>query len=73
MLERLLNVKEVAQLLNVKENTVYDWVCIQFIPYIKLGRLVRFNQSEVLKWLDNRTNNGRTKRIPDIKLTNIRN
>jgi excisionase family DNA binding protein len=71
MTERLLNVKEVSQTLNVKESTVYDWVSIGFIPHYKIGKLVRFKESEVLKWLEKKRNNGRVKRIPE--LTTIRN
>jgi excisionase family DNA binding protein len=73
MNKALLNVREVAQLLNVKENTVYDWVSSNFIPHYKISKFVRFRETEVLQWLDKKRIKGRVTRIPDIDLTNITN
>lgn len=70
-MERLLNVKELSKILSIKESTIYDWVSIGFIPHHKLGKLVRFKESEILQWLDKKRNNGRVKRIPEI--TTFRN
>jgi len=50
-MERLLNIKELSQLLSVKEGTIYAWVHEDLIPYYKLNRLVRFRESEINEWL----------------------
>jgi len=50
-MERLLNIKELSQLLIVKAGTIYDWVHKDLIPYYKLNRLVRFRESEINEWL----------------------
>ena len=50
-MERLLNITELSNLLNVKQSTIYDWVHKNLIPYVKLNRLVRFRESEITEWL----------------------
>jgi len=50
-MERLLNIKELSQILNVKAGTIYDWVHKDLIPYYKLNKLVRFQESEINEWL----------------------
>lgn len=59
MLERLLNVKEVSQILNVKEGTIYDWVSQNYIPHFKISKFVRFNEAEILEWLNKKHIKGR--------------
>ena len=38
--------------MNISIETVYAWTSQKRIPYIKMGRLVRFNVDEVTKWLE---------------------
>ena len=42
------------------KGTLQIWVCTgrYEIPYIKLGRLVRFRRSSLLKWLSSRERGG---------------
>ena len=49
----LINVKQLSTMLNVKTKTIYDWIYDNRvkIPYYKLGKLVRFNIDEIMKWL----------------------
>lgn len=42
----LLDVKETAKLLRLKESTVRAWVLKKRIPYVKLGRRVFFRLSD---------------------------
>ncbi len=52
-MEKLMNVEEVSELLNVSVSTVRKWVHTGFIPHVKLGkRSVRFEASALLKWLE---------------------
>lgn len=51
-MEKLINVKQVSELLEVHVSTVYDWVNRGSIPYVKLGRLVRFKKAEIFRWID---------------------
>ena len=45
-----LTVPEVAELLRVKERTVYTWVSKRIIPYRKAGRFTLFDRDEILRW-----------------------
>jgi len=48
--DRLLDVKEAAQLLSVRPSTLYQWAYERRIPVVKLmGRALRFRQSEIEK------------------------
>ncbi len=42
----LLDVKETAKLLRLKESTIRAWVLKRRIPYVKLGRRIFFRQSD---------------------------
>lgn len=49
----VMDVKAVAELLQVKPKTVYSWIQYKQIPdklYRKLGRRPRFIYDEVIKW-----------------------
>lgn len=51
-LEKLLTVKEVAELLGVPVSTVYQWRYQgEGPPSLKLGRHVRYRPSDVEAWL----------------------
>jgi excisionase family DNA binding protein len=49
---RLLNVKQLAEILNVKEKTLYHWERQGRLPCIRLGRLVRFDYDTVMKRME---------------------
>jgi excisionase family DNA binding protein len=50
-MERLLSIKEVSERLSIKENTLRAWVFQRRIPTIRLGRLVRFRESDLAAWV----------------------
>jgi excisionase family DNA binding protein len=59
---RLLTVDQVASRLQVKPRTVYHWVHEQYIPSIKLGSLIRFDQNSIATWVKKRETVGRISR-----------
>ena len=68
-LDKLLNVKQVSQILSVKASTIYWWCRIGFIPHRKIGHLTRFSEREVYKWLEKMEHcEGRRNPIPTIDL-----
>ena len=68
-MERLFTIEQLAEYLQVKKSTIRDWCHTQFIPFTKVGRLVRFREKDVLKWLQQRSIKGRRKRkLEDINL-----
>jgi len=50
--ETLLNVKQVAQYLQLKESTIYSWAQDNKIPAIKIGRTWRFRRADLDQWLE---------------------
>jgi excisionase family DNA binding protein len=53
--DRLLRAREVAELLGLSPSTVLDWFESGRLPGFKLSsRAVRFRESEVLAWLEDR-------------------
>lgn len=61
-MEKLLTSEQLAEMLQVKLSTIYQWTHTGFVPFIKVGRLIRFRESDVVKWLEKRNNPGRLKR-----------
>jgi len=54
---------EAAEYIGVSENTIVVWRCVgrYAIPFIKVGRLVRYRRSDLEAWLESRTRtNGTT-------------
>ena len=74
-MEPLLTAEEVSKMLNVKVSTVYEWARMDYIPHIHLGMgrkkpLVRFSPTAVEEWLESKSKQGRTTRVPTCFLVN---
>jgi excisionase family DNA binding protein len=56
-LQSILPPPDAAEYLGVTENTLSVWRCVKrhAIPYIKVGRLVKYRQSDLDTWLASRT------------------
>lgn len=50
--KRFLGITELAQYLGIAKGTVYVWVCHRKIPFLKVGRLVKFDVRKIEKWLE---------------------
>jgi len=48
---KLLDVKEIAQILSVKASTLYQWAELGQIPCIKINGALRFDIEDVLNWI----------------------
>jgi excisionase family DNA binding protein len=51
MNQNLIGIKEMALKLNVPESWLYSRTRTKGIPHYKVGKYVRFNESEVWEWL----------------------
>ena len=51
----LLTPDEVCSLLKIKKQRLYEWVHFGLIPYIKLGRFLRFSRKKIFEWLEENT------------------
>jgi len=54
MPERLLKIREAAELLGMSENFLYKLVEGQQMPHVRVGRSVRFDPQELSAWIDER-------------------
>jgi excisionase family DNA binding protein len=54
-METFLDAGQVAEVLGLSLATIRKWVLVQYIPYQKLGRAVRFSVPEIREWVKNRT------------------
>lgn len=54
-MNKLLTIDELAGRINIKKKMIYDLVYTKRIPYIKVGRLLRFKEDLIETWLQQRT------------------
>ncbi len=55
-IEQLMTTRDVAERLRISEETLSTWRCTgaQALPYVRVGRLVRYRPSEVNAYLEGR-------------------
>ncbi|SLM49331.1 conserved protein of unknown function [Nitrospira japonica] len=58
-MRRLLTISEASEYLGISKLTLYDWVCCRKISFVKVGRLLKFRQEHLDKWIDEHTINQR--------------
>ncbi|MHB8173967.1 MAG: helix-turn-helix domain-containing protein [Nitrospirota bacterium] len=57
--KQLMDTNEASEFLGISKNTLYEWVVQNKVPYIKVGRLVKFRKVELEEWLKKRTRDER--------------
>ncbi len=50
-----MNIKELAEYLDISEGTIYKKVSNHEIPFTKLGTLLRFSKWSIDQWIDQNT------------------
>lgn len=55
MNDRLYNLKEISEYLGLSESCIYTWVNQRQIPFIKLGRSLKFRFKDIERWIDENT------------------
>jgi excisionase family DNA binding protein len=53
-LEKLLTLNEMAEQLNVKQSWLKAMIFRNEIPFIKIGKHIRFSPKEIQKWIEDR-------------------
>ena len=66
-MEKLLTPQEIAEVLGVQPSTIYQWTHQGYIPYVKIGKFVRFKEKDVERWVESKTSNGRVTRKTDVR------
>jgi excisionase family DNA binding protein len=54
MERRYLSIKELSEYLGIPKYTIYSWTSMKKIPYVKLGRAIRFDMTEIESWIKER-------------------
>lgn len=67
-MDRLLTVDDLSAWLQVKPRTIYQWVHEGYIPVVKLGSLVRFDQASVREWVRKRESPGRASKRLEVDI-----
>jgi len=49
---RYIGIKELSEYIGITEGTLRVWVCHKKIPYVKVGRLVKFDLRKIDQWLE---------------------
>ena len=62
VLEKLLTVDEVAELLALSPRTIYKWTTSRRIPFLRVGRRLRFSESDLKAWLDSKKQDFKARR-----------
>ena len=55
LVSRLIGIQEAARYTGIKATTLYKWVSQRKIPYIKMGRLVKFDPVKLEEWIKQQT------------------
>ena len=68
MNRRLLNVQELSELTGLSKNTIYCWVSQRRIPFVKCGRLTKFDLKAIDEWIkENTVKEEKFERAPGFK------
>jgi excisionase family DNA binding protein len=51
-METLLCIDELAGNLKVTEQTIRKWIFKRQIPFVKIGKVIRFRPSKIDQWID---------------------
>ncbi|PKM97435.1 MAG: transcriptional regulator [Elusimicrobia bacterium HGW-Elusimicrobia-1] len=54
MEKRLLTIDELTEYIAVPRGTIYNWVNQRKLPYVKIGRRVKFDKQDIDKIIDKR-------------------
>lgn len=50
--KRLLNINELSEYIGLSTSTIYSWVSQRRIPYVKCGRLTKFDLERINDWIE---------------------
>jgi len=50
--KRLIDINELSQYIGLSKNTIYSWVSQRKIPFVKCGRLTRFDLKRIDSWIE---------------------
>ena len=51
MNRRLINIQELSEYIDLSTSTIYSWVSQTKIPFVKCGRLTKFDLQRINEWI----------------------
>ncbi len=51
MNKRLININELSEYMDLSVSTIYSWVSQRRIPFVKCGRLTKFDLQRIDEWI----------------------
>ncbi len=51
MNKRLININELSEYIGLSTSTIYSWVSQKRIPFVKCGRLTKFDLQRIDDWI----------------------
>ncbi len=51
MNKRLININELSEYIGLSTSTIYSWVSQRRIPFVKCGRLTKFDLERINNWI----------------------
>lgn len=51
-MKKLIDINQLAEYIGVSTHTIYLWVSQRKIPYVKLGRNLRFRVDDIEQWIE---------------------
>lgn len=54
-MDQLISTKKLSEKLDISENTIRWWIATGKVPYVKLGKLVRFDVVKIQRIIDGNT------------------
>ena len=52
MNKRLININELSEYIGLSISTLYSWVSQRRIPFVKCGRLTKFDLERIDEWIE---------------------
>ena len=52
MNKKLININELSEYIGLSISTLYSWVSQRRIPFVKCGRLTRFDLQRIDEWIE---------------------
>jgi len=49
--KRLININELSEYIGLSTSTIYSWVSQRRIPFVKCGRLTKFDLQRINDWI----------------------
>jgi predicted DNA-binding transcriptional regulator AlpA len=66
-MDKLLNPKQLAEILNVRVGTIYSWLSrgVEIPPSIKIGGSTRWREKSILQWLEGKEKKRKKRNFED--------